>query len=150
MGLWNTLQNAIVAFTFCWIFWLIFTTLQRSLLAKANTALQEKVLQRIDTAEAMLTLTSSETGRQFLEAITQEKIPARSPSSRILFGTQAGIVLIFFGGALLSLHHFVSDPDGGFIIAGTGALGLGLGFLVSAGASIVLSRRLGLLHDRNS
>ena len=150
MEMWARVQDAIVGFTFCWIFWLIFNTLRRYLLARAATSLQEKVLQRIDTAEAMLTLTSSEAGRQFLDSITQEKSPATSPLNRILFGAQAGIVLICFGASLLSLHHVIADPQGGFIICGTGALGLGLGFLIAAGASVFLSRRLGLIHDSNA
>ena len=72
-------------------------------------------------------------------------------SGRILFGVQAGSVLIFFGIAMLFLQHRLSglragfDLQPGFMIFGTGAIGLGVGFLVAAAASIVVSRRLGLM-----
>lgn len=144
-GLWDNVQNAIVAFTFCWIVWVIFTSVRRYFIAKAKAGLQEKILQRIDTSEALVTLAASDSGRRFLESMTVEETPPSSPLNRILFGVQAGCVLIFFGASMLFVHHHTYDPEAGFMITGTGAIGLGLGFLVAAAASIFVSRRLGLV-----
>jgi len=144
-GLWDNVQNAIVAFTFCWIVWVIFTSMRRYFIAKAKAGLQEKILQRIDTSEALVTLAASDSGRRFLESMTVEETPPSSPLNRILFGVQAGCVLIFFGASMLFVHHHTYDPEAGFMITGTGAIGLGLGFLVAAAASIFVSRRLGLV-----
>jgi len=144
-GLWDNVQNAIVAFTFCWIVWVIFTSVRRYFIAKAKAGLQEKILQRIDTSEALVTLAASDSGRRFLESMTVEETPPSSPLNRILFGVQAGCVLIFFGASMLFVHHHTYDPGAGFMITGTGAIGLGLGFLVAAAASIFVSRRLGLV-----
>ena len=144
-GLWDNVQNAIVAFTFCWIVWVIFTSMRRYFIAKAKAGLQEKILQRIDTSEALVTLAASDSGRRFLESMTVEEMPPSSPLNRILFGVQAGCVLIFFGASMLFVHHHTYDPEAGFMITGTGAIGLGLGFLVAAAASIFVSRRLGLV-----
>jgi len=144
-GLWDNVQNAIVAFTFCWIVWVIFTSVRRYFIAKAKAGLQEKILQRIDTSEALVTLAASDSGRRFLESMTVEEMPPSSPLNRILFGVQAGCVLIFFGASMLFVHHHTYDPEAGFMITGTGAIGLGLGFLVAAAASIFVSRRLGLV-----
>ena len=143
---WHTLTNALVAFTFCWIVWVLFSTLRRYLIAKAKAGLQERVLQRIDSSEALVTLASSDSGRRFLDSLTVEesRLPP-SPFNRILFGIQAGIVLFFFGASMLSLHHLTHDAQAGFIITGVGAIGLGLGFLIAAAASIFVSRRLGLM-----
>jgi|HubBroStandDraft_4_1064222.scaffolds.fasta_scaffold04714_10 hypothetical protein len=146
---WDRVQDAIVAFTMCWIVWVLFSTLRRYYIAKANAQLQEKILQRIDTAESLITLAGSDSGRRFLESITMEKPPAgASPFHRILFGVQAGLVLLFFGLSMLFLHHHAPDEGSGFIIFGTGAIGLGLGFIFAAIASLVVSRQLGLI-DRD-
>ena len=146
MNLGSVLEDAVVGLTFSWIVWVIFTSLRRYLIARTKAALQEKVLKRIDSSESLVTLASSDSGRQFLESITVEESPVSSPFSRILFGVEAGIVLIFLGIALLFLHHHTYDPEAGFMITGTGAIGLGLGFLVAAAASIFVSRQLGLIR----
>lgn len=142
---WNTVQDAIIGASFGWIVWVLFSTLRRYLIAKARAGLHEKVIQRIDSADSLVTLASSDAGRQFLHSIALEESPREAPLGRILFGLQTGIVLFFFGVAMLFLHHHTSDPDAGFMIFGTGAIGLGLGFLVASAVSLVVSRRLGLL-----
>jgi hypothetical protein len=148
--LWETMQDAIIGATWAWIVWVLFSTLRRYLIAKARAGLHETVLARIDSAQSLLTLASSDAGRHFLESIAIEEAPREAPFGRILFGLQAGVVLFFFGVAMLFVHHHVSDPQSGFMIFGTGAIGLGIGFLVAAAASLAVSLRLGLLsRERN-
>jgi hypothetical protein len=147
-GLWSNVENAIVAFTFCWIVWVIFSSVRRYLIAKAKAGVQETVLARIDSGEALVSLAGSESGRKFLESLVVEEARPEAPFARILFGVQAGIVLLFFGAAMLLLHHHTPDPEEGFMIIGTGAIGIGLGFAVAAAASMFVSRRLGLM-DRD-
>jgi len=62
---------------------------------------------------------------------------------------QAGLVLLCFGIAILTLHRHIYDPVGGFIIVGTGGIGLGLGFLFASAASIFVSRKLGLIPSES-
>ncbi|HTV13380.1 MAG TPA: hypothetical protein VME68_01620 [Acidobacteriaceae bacterium] len=143
---WNTMQGVVVGGTFSWIIWVAFTTVRRYLIAKAKAGLQEKVLQRIDSSEALVALASNETGRNFLQSITlEESTPVQSPYGKILFGVQAGAVLFCFGVAMMFVHHHVEDYNAGFMILGLGAIGLGIGFLVAAVASVVVSRQLGLI-----
>lgn len=147
MNIENILQSAEIGFTICWIVWVVFTSVRRYFIARTKASLQEKILQRIDSSEALVTLAASDSGRRFLESMTIEETPASSsPFSRILFGIQAGIVLACFGFAMLFLHHHTYDPSAGFIIVGTGAIGLGLGFLIAAAASIFVSKQLGLIN----
>ena len=145
---WDNVQNAIVAFTMCWFVWVIFGSVRRYFMAKTKAGLQEKLLERIDSTEALVTMAGSEPGRKFLETLAMEGATPDAPFSRILFGVQAGIVLVFFGLAMLFVHHHIDDPGSGFMITGTGAIGIGLGFLVAAASSVWVSRRLGLL-DRD-
>jgi small-conductance mechanosensitive channel len=143
---WDTMQGVVVGATFSWIIWVAFTTVRRYLIAKAKAGLQEKVLQRIESSEALVALASSETGSNFLKSITlEDSMPPHSPFGKILFGVQAGAVLFCFGVAMLFVHSHTTDYDSGFMIVGIGAIGLGIGFLVASVASILVSRQLGLM-----
>ncbi len=138
----------IVGFTFCYIVSVIFTTLRRYLNMRAQAAVQKQIFAHIDSTEALLTLAASDSGRLFLESLTLEAPEPTSPHRRILNGIQAGVVLSTFGLALMYLHHLKVSDRAELLIFGTGALGIGVGFLIAAFVSLWLSRSLGLLrHD---
>jgi hypothetical protein len=145
----NAIDSIATGFTICWIIWVVFTNVRRFLIAKTKASLQEKVLQRIDSSDALTSLAANESGRRFLESITVEENKVSSPFGRILFGIQAGLVLLCFGIAVLTLHRHIYDPAGGFIIVGTGGIGLGLGFLFASAASLFVSRKLGLIPSES-
>jgi hypothetical protein len=145
MQLWSTLQDLVVGLTFSWIVWVIFSTLRRYLVSKQQSAVQQTIFERIDSSQALIELAASDSGRLFLESLTLERSEPVSPIGRILRGLQIGIVLTFFGISLLLLHHHTHDDGEGFMILGTGAIGLGIGFIVAAAASIWFSRLHGLL-----
>jgi hypothetical protein len=141
---WNTLDNLIVGLTFGWIVWVIFTTLRRYLVTKQQSAVQQKIFERIDSSQSLVDLAASDSGRLFLESLATERTEPVSPFARILRGLQIGIVLFFLGLSLLFLHHHTHDDGAGFMILGTGAIGLGVGFIVAAAASVWFSRLHGL------
>jgi hypothetical protein len=145
----HALEDAVVGATFCFIVWVIFGSIRRYLTVKAQATLQERVFARIDSAPALLELAASEAGNRFLESLTMERAEPVSPFSRILYGIQAGIVLTFFGFGMLWLHHVKVDDSPGFLVLGTGAVGLGIGFIIAAAVSFWISRMLGLVgRDR--
>ena len=142
-------DSFVVGFTFCWITWVIFSTLRRYLISKSQAALQEKVFTRIDSVESMLALAANDSGQKFLESLTLERPEPFTPHTRILYGIQTGIVLASFGFAMLYLHHAKITNGPELLVFGTGAVGLGIGFLIASAASLWLSRMLGLMdHDR--
>jgi hypothetical protein len=70
-----------------------------------------------------------------------------APLSRILWSVQLGAVLVVSGLGLLFLSgRAILEVRDFFYIAGCLATAIGTGFIVSAGAAYVLSRRLGLLE----
>ena len=141
-------QDLLVAFTICFIVWVVFSSVRRYGIARTKASLQEKVLQRIDSSDALASLAANESGRRFLESITIEENKTSSPHGRILFGIQAGLVLFCFGVAMVVLHHYIAnDGNAGLIIIGIGAIGLGLGFLSASAASLFVSRKLGLISN---
>jgi len=136
-----------VAFTFCFLTWVIVTSIRRVMATRAQSAVQEKLFSRIDSAEALTALTSTDSGRLFLESLTLERPEPTSPHRRILNGMQAGVVLTTFGLALMYLHHVKVSDRAELLVFGTGALGIGVGFLIAAATSLILSRSLGLLGN---
>jgi hypothetical protein len=138
-------QALIVGFVFCYIVSVIFGTLRRYLNMRAQAAVQKQIFAHIDSTESLLTLAASDSGRLFLESLTLEKTEPTSPHRRILNGIQAGVVLSTFGLALMYLHHVKVTNGPELLVFGTGALGIGVGFLIAAAVSLWLSRSLGLL-----
>ena len=147
----DVMQDAIVGSTMSGIVWIVFNSVRRFLTAKTQAGVAQKIFERIDSSQAFVDLAASDSGRQFLESLTLERAEPAAPHARILNGIQAGIVLFFFGIAMFLLHHFTATYDFamGLLIFGTGAIGLGIGFILASAASLWFSRTLGLLdHDR--
>ena len=136
-----------ITFTLCFLSWIILTSIRRVMTTRAQSAVQEKLFARIDSPEALAALTSTDSGRFFLESLTLEKPEPTSPHRRILNGIQAGVVLSTFGLALMYLHHVKVTDGPELLVFGTGALGIGVGFLIAAAASLGISRSLGLLNN---
>jgi len=75
--------------------------------------------------------------------------PSRSlpaAAGRIIGSLQAGLVLLLVGLGLLLVRNLTPPPDAQpFLVLGTLGVTIGAGFILSALASYVLSRRLGLI-----
>jgi hypothetical protein len=118
--------------------------------SKVQTEVHTKLLDRFTSNEDLMAYMQTPSGRRFLESaplpVEGPTKAVAAPLSRILWSLQIGIVL---GTGALGLLYVsgrvieeVSQPLFG---VGVLVLALGTGFVVSAGASYVLSRRLGLL-----
>jgi hypothetical protein len=132
---------------FGFVSWIIFTTIRRYKTAKLQAGLQTKLLEKFGSGQELLAYVQSEAGKQFTESLTMEQ---RTPHGRILGAAQAGVILVLLGLALLFLHGRVSGGEGGFLVSGTIALSLGVGFGLSAALSYFLSKSLGLLSESSA
>jgi hypothetical protein len=121
---------------------------------KIQSEAHAKLLDRMSSSQEMLAYMESEAGKRFLESRALEVDPAHSaavPYSRILWSAQAGLILGLFGlGLILLRGHIQGDGSGNgdaaLLLFGTMGVMLGLGFLLSAVVSYVLSKRFGLLN----
>jgi hypothetical protein len=131
---------------FAFFVWVIFTTFRRYKIARLQADVQSKLLEKIGTGQELLAYAQTDAGRQLLESLQVERVTPHAPYSKIIGALQAGIVLFFFGAALLWLrgHVSVGDVDG-FTIFGALSIAVGIGFGLSAAASYYLSRSFGLL-----
>lgn len=121
--------------------------------SKIQTEVHTKLLDRFTSNEDLMAYMQTPSGRRFLESTPLAvEGPVRSmgaPLSRILWSLQAGVVLATGALGLLFVSNRVIEEIAQPLFA-LGVLGLavGCGFVMSAAASFLLSRRLGLLEAR--
>jgi hypothetical protein len=118
--------------------------------SKIQTEVHTKLLDRFSSNEDLMAYMQTPSGRRFLEsAPIPMDGPARTvgaPLSRILWSLQAGVVLAIAGvGVLFVSGRTIEEVAQPLFGIGVLVLALGTGFVVSAAASFLLSRRLGLL-----
>jgi hypothetical protein len=120
--------------------------------AKVQTEVHMKLLDRFANNDELLAYVQSPAGSRFLESapITLDA-PQRSvgaPLSRILWSVQGGVVLLAggFGLMFVSSRVDVAEASQPMRVLGILAVALGLGFIVSAVISWVISQRLGLIE----
>lgn len=118
--------------------------------SRSQNDVHNKLLDRFAGSGELIAYVQSPAGRRFLEAApiaVDAQRGVAAPMARILWSLQAGIVLIFTGFGMQWMAGQVTPVDAaqGFRMLGILGLSLGFGFVVSAVASYVLSRRLGLI-----
>lgn len=117
--------------------------------SKVQTEANTKVFDRLTTNEDVLAYVQSPAGQRFLSSTSLDTAPraVAAPVSRILWSVQAGIVLALAGIGLWFAKANVIEEVGDLLyIVSILAVALGVGFVLSALVSYVLSQRLGLLE----
>lgn len=136
------------------LIWLVRTTLEQrrwNRLSRIQAEVHTKLMDRFASNDELIAYVQTPSGRRFLESGPSplpETTPAVSaPLARILWSVQIGAVLLVGGLGMLFLSgRTVPVLRELFFVGGCLATALGVGFGVSAAASYVLSRRLGLLE----
>lgn len=122
-------------------------------ISKVNAEVHNKILDRFASNEELLAYVDSPAGRRFLEATPMafDAPPARSvgaPFGRMLLSVQIGVILLALAAGFLVISGRAIEEVQPVLVS-LAVLGfcLGVGSIVSAGASYVLSRKLGLLPE---
>jgi hypothetical protein len=131
----------------CFVLWTVFSTIRRFKIAKLQSEIQTKLVEKFGTTQDLLAYVQTDAGKHFLESLSVERV---SPYGRIISAVQAGIVLAFLGAAFLFLRGRVSGAEEGFIVFGTIFMTLGFAFAIAAAASYSLSKSFGLLDRADS
>jgi hypothetical protein len=118
-----------------------------------QTEAQTRVMERLASSDALVGYLQSPAAQRML-VFTPPPAASRaagSAAARILVSVQTGIVLSLGGIGLLIGAGRVFDPLADVLrIVATLAIAVGIGFVLSAGVSLVLSRRLGILEASES
>jgi hypothetical protein len=140
------------------LLWLIKTLVDYrrwSRLSKVQAEVHNKVLDRFGNNEELLAYVQTPAGRRFLESapiMLDSAAPAvAAPLRRILWSIEAGCVLMA-GGAGMQFVSGRSPQEVAPMIFGIGVLGMaiGVGFVVAAGVSFLISKRMGLLDGQSA
>ena len=134
--------------------WLIRTVVEQrrwSRLSRVQTEVHSKLLERFTSSEDLLRYIDTPSGRRFLESapIPVESGPRQisAPIGRILFSIQAGLVVAAAGVGLQWVSSGVDkDAAQPLYALGVVALCVGIGFVLSAVVSFIVSRRLKLFE----
>jgi len=132
--------------------WLVRTMLEHrrwSRISKVQADVHSKLMDRFTTNEDLLAYIQTPAGKRFLESapISLDGAPraVSAPVGRILWSVQVGLVLAAAGFGLVyvsgNINKTMLEP---LFAMGVLAISIGIGFVVSAIVSYVLSRRLGL------
>lgn len=162
MDLWKDILGGLAALTafaifFSVIAWLIKTVADYrrwSRLTKIQTEVHTKLLDRFNNNEDLLAYMKSAAGAKFLEStpIALDGAPRAvgAPLSRILWSIQGGVVAICAGVGLLGIStQFDAEVTQPLRAIGILVMAIGIGFLLSAGVSYVISMRLGLIERKS-
>jgi len=137
--------------------WLIKTVVDHrrwNRISRTQAEVHNKLLDRFASNEDLLAYVNTPAGRRFLESapIPLDESPRSiaAPIGRVLWSVQLGIVLTAAGLGMKYVSWNV-DKDVSQPLSAVGVLGIaiGIGFIVAAAASFILSRRLGLLQPPN-
>ena len=134
--------------------WLIRTLVEQrrwSRLSRVQTEVHGKVLDRLTSNEELLRYIETPAGRRFLESapipVDTASRQVSAPVGRILWSIQMGLVVAAAGVGLQWVSSGVDkDAAQPLYALGVVALCVGIGFVLSAVVSFVISRRLKLFE----
>lgn len=137
------------------VLWLIHVLLENrrwNRIFQLQTDVHGKLIERFATSQEVLTYMGTEAGKRFLEATPiavgfERQEPVSGAVARVLTPLQIGVVLTLLGLGLIFLRYGVPDAAAPLLVVGTVVLMPGLGFIISAGITWVLARRLGLMPN---
>jgi hypothetical protein len=149
---------AVVTGTIIWLVKMLVDHRRWLRLSKVQVDVHTKLLDRFSNNEDLMAYIQTPAGRKFLESapinIEPDAQPRHigAPFGRILWSVQAGTVLLLSGLGLQLVGQRQQWEEIAQPLSSMGILvvAVGVGFLISAGASYFLSRRLGLLPEYNA
>jgi hypothetical protein len=146
-----TLVFAVIASTLIWLTKTLIDYRRWARLSKVQVEVHSKLLDRFSASDELLAYIRTPAGSRFLESapIPLDAAPARvsAPLGRILWSVQVGLVLVCAGIGFAYMSGRTLPEVASLVwVIGVLAISLGVGFVLSAGVSWLLSRRLGLLE----
>ena len=149
--LWPFMVFVIVVAALLWILRVILENRRWSRLAKVQAEAHNKLLERFGSSQELLAYMATDSGKKFLESAPipvdlDQQSRFSAPLGRILWSAQVGLILALGGAGLLYIRGSVRHADEPLLVFGTLGLTFGLGFILSALVSYLMSKHLGLLE----
>jgi hypothetical protein len=130
-----------------WIAWVVATNMRLTKVGRAQAEAQARLLDKLGSSQELASFLQTDAGRKLLDSGPPPE-PRRDPVRRILVSVQGGLML-----AMLGVGFYVASIMNGsyhvprlpFLIPAVMFGALGMGLLISAVATYVLSKQWGLL-----
>jgi hypothetical protein len=138
--------------------WIIFIFVQNRRWNRAfrqQSEIHGRLIEKLGTSQELVAYMDTEAGKRFLMASPIAAGPEfgqQMPNtvSRVLTSLSTGIVLALVGVGFLLLRNAGPDTPEPMLITGTLLLMPGIGFILSAGVTWVLAKRLGLMPEKEA
>ena len=131
-----------------WVVWVVLNGWQRRQHVKLVTDFNNRVLERLGSVKEFGEFLQSDGGDRLMQVLTAERA-ATGPRDRILVAVQTGVVVVAVGVGLLSIGwRFTGREHESFMVITAIMLSLGVGLMLSAGASFWVARTLGILEAK--
>jgi len=119
-------------------------------LSKVQTEAHNKLLDRFTANEELLAYISTPSGKRFLESapimLDTAAASIGAPVKRILWAIEIGVVMVCLGGGLLlAQNNLPAEVSQVLFVVSILVTALGIGFVLAAAATYLLSRQLGVL-----
>jgi hypothetical protein len=120
-----------------------------TLMLKTQTDIHSRLMDRLTSSEDLLAYIQSPAGKRFLEFAPMSTASSTSGTTqgRILWSVQAGLVLCLAGvGLHYASGYITAEASQPFFVLGVLLIAIGVGFILSAFASYLIARNMGLVQ----
>jgi len=136
-----------------WIIRLFVDSRRWSRTFRQQSEIHSRLIDKFSTNQELAAYMETEAGKRFLEISPLASGGQTGPHmpnvvARVLSPMQVGVVMTLLGIGLFLLRNAGPDLATPMVVLGTLALMPGLGFILSAGATWVVAKRLGLLPEK--
>ena len=139
---------------FVWIIYIFVQSRRWNRTLKQQSEIHGRLIEKLGTGPDLVAYMETDAGKRFLTAspiAPGSEIGQRMPNAvaRVLTSLSAGIVMALLGIGFLLLRNAGPDMPEPMLVVGTLLLMPGIGFILSAGVTWVLARRLGLMPEKD-
>lgn len=110
-----------------------------------KSQIQSKIVDKFQSVQEFSEFLQSKEGNKFLNFL---KFSGLAPKEKILAALTKGVILIMLGIALIVVGQFFSGEMRYFTGSGIVIIALGLGFLISTFISYALSKKWGIIDEK--
>jgi hypothetical protein len=136
-----------------WVVRILVESLRWNRTFRLQSEVHSRLIDRFTSSQDLAAYMQTEAGRRFLEAspvALGTDMGVRMPNvvARILTPLTVGIVMVLSGFGFIAIRNSSPDTSTPLYILGILALMPGIGFILSAGATWVVAKRLGMLPEK--
>lgn len=125
-----------------WVVWVILEWRKM----RHKSMLQKNIVDKFSSAQELNDFLQSQEGNKFLNFL---KFNGLAPREKILSSLSKGVILSFFGIALVVIGQIFTEEMKYFNAFGIVIISLGVGFLISTFISYKLSKKWGIINKKS-